>query len=211
MRIRVWLLAGLMVAFLPACFKKMPPASQDRTDALSIVGGNLSTERTESTRLSGGNVSDERSLIRTGTLDLRAKDLNVVKTEVEAMVRGAGGRVDSWSITDDRWLSMRLRIPEARLDEAMDRIATLGRVKSRSLQSSDVTDQVIDLEVRLTNLIALRDRLRSYLERASDLKEILEVEKELARVQTDVEIIQRQLELLKTRMALSELSLTVRK
>ena len=208
MRISAWVLIGLTIAFLPACFYKTPPetlASHHQADART------GADSDGSSRLSGGNVSDERSVIRTGTLDLRAKDLNVVKAEVETMVRDAGGRVDSWSINDDEWLTMRLRIPESRLDEAMDRIATLGRVKSRSLESSDVTDQVIDLEVRLANLIALRDRLRSYLERASDLKEILEVEKELARVQTDVEIIQRQLELLKTRMALSELLLRVRK
>ena len=194
---------GLIVLFSPSC-KKMPPVNYSEYD-----GGIVDTE---SKRLDGGNLTDPvRSVIRSGSLGLKAKDLDFVKKQVEAIVDDTRGRIDSWSTTDDRFLHMQLRIPEPRLDEAMDRIASLGKVTDRSLRSSDVTDQVIDLEARLANLIALRDRLRSYLDKAVDLKEILEVEKELTRVQTEVEILQRKLELLKAQIELSQLSLTVRR
>jgi len=195
---------GLATIVLAGCFRKMAVSPATPADRGSIV------DTEAKPRLSGRNLSDvSRSVIRSGSLGLKAKDLNLVKEEVETIVADTRGRIDAWSITDDRFLSMQLRIPEPKLDDAMDRIALLGKVTNRSLQSSDVTDQVIDLEARLANLIALRDRLRGYLEKAVDLKEILEVEKELARVQTDIEVFQRKLELLRAEIELSQLSLSV--
>lgn len=201
-----------LIALVPTgCFKRMP-ASYEPATTIEPVDYGYNLVDTESRRRDGASIADPaRSVIRTGSLGLKAKDLVFVKKEVETVVADTRGRIDSWSTTDDRFLHMQLRIPEPRLDEAMDRIASLGKVTDRSLRSSDVTDQVIDLEARLANLIALRDRLRSYLDKAVDLKEILEVEKELTRVQTEVEILQRKLDVLKAQIELSQLSLTVRR
>ncbi len=121
------------------------------------------------------------------------------------------GRIDNWSTRDGTWLEMTLRVPEPRLDETMDRLADLGKVVGRSLRSRDVTEEVIDLEARLRNLQALRDRLRSYLGQALNLEEILKVERELARVQTEIESIEGRLKLLKSQVAMSELEVRVRK
>ena len=210
-RIERLVVLGLMALMSTGCYMMKPAAYEPApTDSSVDYDGNIVDS--ERKRVDGGNLTDPvRSVIRSGSLGLKAKDLDFVKKQVEAIVDDTRGRIDSWSTTDDRFLHMQLRIPEPRLDEAMDRIASLGKVTDRSLRSSDVTDQVIDLEARLANLIALRDRLRSYLDKAVDLKEILEVEKELTRVQTEVEILQRKLELLKAQIELSQLSLTVRR
>lgn len=195
---------ALIAVALTGCFYKSPPESAFTSRQDSFVD-------TESKRTSGGNVMDTRSVIRSASLGLKVKDLDLAKESVETIVATNGGRTDAWSLNEDRYLSMRLRIPEPRLEDVMEQIAGLGKVTERSLHSADVTDQVIDLEARLANLVALRDRLRGYLGKTTDLKEILEVEKELARVQTDIEIYQRKLDLLKAQIALSELSLMIRR
>ena len=158
-----------------------------------------------------GSPQVDRAVIRSGSLGLKAKDLAAVKQEVERIVAALDGRVDNWSLQDDDWLSMTVRVPEPQLDAAMDEIGTLGKVTSRSLQSRDVTEQMIDLEVRLRNLKALRDRLRDYLKQASNLKEILEVERELVRVQTQIESIEGKLKVLRSQVAMSALTVTARK
>jgi hypothetical protein len=152
-----------------------------------------------------------RVLIRSGSLDLRARDLGAVQTSIEEIVLRVDGRIQDWSLTDGKWLSMSLRVPEPSLDKTMDEIATLGKVVGRSLRSRDVTEQLIDFETRLKNLRALRDRLRSYLDQATNLEEILAVERELARVQTEIESIEAKLKVLQDQIAMSELDVTVRK
>ena len=152
-----------------------------------------------------------RVMIRSGSLDLHAKDLDATKTAIEEIATDVQGRIEESSSQDGKWLNMTLRVPEARLDETMDRIASLGKVVARSLRSRDVTEELIDLEARLRNLQALRDRLRAYLERASNLEEILAVERELARVQSELESLDAKLKVLKDQIAMSELDIRVRK
>ena len=159
-------------------------------------------------RVSAG---DSRVMIRSGSLSLRVKDVAPLQEQIEAVAHGVGGRVENWSVKDNRWLWMTLRVPEPALDESMDQIAALGNVVGRSLQSRDVTEELVDLETRLTNLRALRERLRAYLGEASDLKEILAVERELARVQTEIETIEAKLKILKDKVTMSTLKVTVRK
>lgn len=152
-----------------------------------------------------------RVLIRSGRLSLRVKAPDALRSSIESVVSDVGGRVQQWSSQDGKWLNMTLRVPEPKLDEAMDRIASLGKVVGRSLQSQDVTDELIDLDARLKNLRALRDRLRSYLDQTKDLKEILEVERELARVQTELDSLEAKLKVLQDRVAMSELVVQVTK
>ncbi len=131
--------------------------------------------------------------------------------DIEHAVTAVGGRVEKWSVQDGDWLYMTLRIPEPRLDEAMDLIADLGKVVRRSLESQDVTEELIDLEARLKNLRTLRDRLRDYLTQAKDLTEILAVERELARVQTELESLEAKLKVLRDQVSMSELRVHVSK
>lgn len=149
-------------------------------------------------------------LIRSGSLDLRAKDLDATKGKIEGIVDDMDGRVQDWSLEDGKWLNMTLRVPEKRLDEAMERVSTLGKVVGRSLRSRDVTEELIDLEARIQNLRALRDRLRSYLEKAAKLEEILAVEKELVRVQTELESLEARMKLLNEQVAMSQLDIHAR-
>lgn len=152
-----------------------------------------------------------RVMIRSGSLDLRVKDVAAAKSRIEEITNEVSGRVDDWSARNDDWLSMTLRVPEAQLEHVMDRIAALGKVTGRSLRSRDVTEQLIDLEARVKNLRSLRDRLRAYLDKASSLEDILAVERELARVQTELESLEAKLKVLRDQIAMSELDVTVTK
>jgi len=46
---------------------------------------------------------------------------------------------------------------------------------------------VIDLDARLANLVAVRDRLQEHLARSTNVSEVIEVERELARLQGDID------------------------
>ena len=183
----------LLITSMGACMAyKKPPPEAPAADAYS---------RSEQGRV----------MIRSGSLSLRVKELDVTKSRIEQIARGVDGRIDDSSTQDGKWLNMTLRVPETKLDETMDQIATLGKVVGRSLRSRDVTEELIDLEARLSNLRALRDRLRIYLEKTSKLEEILAVERELARVQTEIESLEAKLKVLKDQIAMSELDVRATK
>lgn len=86
-----------------------------------------------------------------------------------------------------------------------------GRVVSESTTSEDLTRQIVDTEARLRAQTALRDRLQELLRsRPGRLADLLEVERELARVQGDIDAVQSALAVMRTRVSMSELTLTYR-
>ncbi|MGD9965112.1 MAG: DUF4349 domain-containing protein [Hyphomonadaceae bacterium] len=94
---------------------------------------------------------------------------------------------------------------------AADADAAGGRIVQQSTSSEDLTRQIVDTEARLRAQTALRDRLQQLLRsRPGRLADLLEVERELARVQGEIDAVQSALAVMRTRVAMSELTLTYR-
>lgn len=86
-----------------------------------------------------------------------------------------------------------------------------GRIESENTTSEDLTRQIVDTEARLRAQTALRDRLQDLLRsRPGRLADLLEVERELARVQGEIDAVQSALAVMRTRVSMSELSLSYR-
>lgn len=86
-----------------------------------------------------------------------------------------------------------------------------GRLVSENTTSEDLTRQIVDTEARLRAQTALRDRLQELLRsRPGRLADLLEVERELARVQGEIDAVQSALAVMRTRVSMSELTLTYR-
>lgn len=103
------------------------------------------------------------------------------------------------------WLGTFMAGLETQADEAG------GRIQSQSRNSEDLTRQIVDTEARLGALTTLRGRLQQLLRsRPGRLSDLLEVERELARVQSEIDSIQSNLAVMRTRVAMSELTLSYR-
>lgn len=86
-----------------------------------------------------------------------------------------------------------------------------GRIISENTTSEDLTRQIVDTEARLRAQTALRDRLQDLLRsRPGRLADLLEVERELARVQGEIDAVQSALVVMRTRVSMSELTLSYR-
>jgi hypothetical protein len=106
---------------------------------------------------------------------------------------------------EPQWLSRFMAGLESQADEAG------GRIQSQSRNSEDLTRQIVDTEARLDALSTLRGRLQQLLRsRPGRLSDLLEVERELARVQAEIDSIQSNLTVMRTRVSMSELTLSYR-
>ena len=149
-------------------------------------------------------------LVRRGWLDLTVEAPPATAARAQEITLGFSGLVQTATVSEDE-AKLVLRVPEPRLDEALDQLSTLGEVDSRRLSANDVTEEVIDLEARVASLIGVRDRLRALLERSSGMSEIMSVERELARVQAEIDSIEGRLRHLRSRAVMAELSLSARR
>jgi len=157
-----------------------------------------------------GAAATGRSIIRTGEVRLRVDDYETAHANLTAAVEARGGYVsDSNKQVHDRaegaWTSGRivLRVPAENFAETMTTVENEGRVLESSTSTEDVTDQVVDLQARLENLRAERERLRTLYERANDTEDVLAVERRLSEVQTEIERTEARLQNLQRQVAYS--------
>jgi hypothetical protein len=145
---------------------------------------------------------DSSMLIRTADLTLAVFEVDKNLEAVESTAREAGGYLAAKS---DRQIT--IRIPRERFDDTVKRIEKLGDVLHRNIAAEDVTDQYVDLEMRLKNAIAVRDRLEKLLLQAT-VKDAIEIQKELAKTTEEIERLQGKMKLLRDRISYSTITVT---
>jgi len=84
-----------------------------------------------------------------------------------------------------------------------------GRIATQATATEDLTRNIVDTQAHLRAESALRDRLQQMLQsHPGKLSDLLDVERELARVQGDLDATQSELAVMRTRVDMSELTLS---
>lgn len=200
MRLATLALPLLLVACAaPPSLTAPPDGGAPLAEAVAVRGGRADAVTYERART-------DRILVRTATLALRAEDEEMpgLRDRAAALAESFGGYVAA-----DGPREMTLRIPDPELEAALDGLGALAHEARREIRAADVTDQYTDLEIRLANARALRQRLADLLERAETVEDVLEVERELSRVTTEVERLEGQLRGLQDRVAFATVRLVL--
>lgn len=139
-------------------------------------------------------------LIYTAVLSMAVYQVEPQLDAVEKVARDTGGYLSS---RQDAVIV--IRVPRDRFDDALARIEKLGDVTHRDIRAQDVTDEFVDLQARLKNAYAIRDKLTDLLSRAA-VKDALDIERELGRVTEEIERMEGKLKLLRDQIAFSTIT-----
>jgi len=137
-------------------------------------------------------LTSKPQIARTATLRMMAAEFDSVRSAVERIVADAGGFVGRLELSgergDTRSLRATVRVPSDRLGQVLAALRQLGKVQAESQGADDVTEQVVDLNARLTNARNTERRLTLVLEqRTGKVGDVLQVEREIARVREEIE------------------------
>jgi len=157
----------------------------------------------------GSQAAPERLIARRASITVRVADVSAAIAKVEPIVTGMAGAVAESSRTDGGGAYFMVRVPAARLEETLDRLAALGRARERTVTERDVTDQAFDLDARLRNKVALRDRLRALVTSTASLQDVVALEEQLSRLQADIETLEGQVKRLRSEIEMSTISLAL--
>jgi hypothetical protein len=163
-----------------------------------------------------GQVRADRAIIRTATVSAEVDSFENASDSLRELVESRGGFVATSNREVERrgnetWTRGRLvlRVPSENFSDVYAGARGVGTVESATSDRQDVTDQLVDLNARIENLEAQRDRLRALYENASDTEEVLAVEERLSEVQGEVERLEAKREALRNRVALSTVTVTL--
>ena len=157
-----------------------------------------------------GRVGPAASVIRTGELSVVVENVRAAADEAGRILRAAGGNVEAEERGEsERSTSavLRLRVPPEAFDTTIAALSGLGEERNRRLGNDDVTEQVIDLDSRLSTQRASVERVRALLAEAEDLREVVAIEAELTRRIADLESLEARLTALTGQVDLATISL----
>jgi hypothetical protein len=102
-----------------------------------------------------------------------------------------------------------IKLPPAQVEALIGGLDQAGVVRSISQSAQDVTEQLVDLDVRLSNARKSVENVREFMDRATDLKDLVTLEGELTRRQTELEQLEAQQRNLADRVALSTVTIEI--
>lgn len=155
-----------------------------------------------------GSGGENRLVIKRADIRIDFQGVNQIEPKIIDIVNEKKGFVVSSSINSEYSYEAIIKVPADALTESLNQISNLGDETYRNVMTTDVTDQYHDNEAELKNLISLRDRMRSLLDKAKEVKEILEVEEQLTRVQIRIDKIQGSQNALDDRIVYSTISIS---
>jgi hypothetical protein len=136
-------------------------------------------------------VQPQGLVVRSGDLALRVQDLEAAERSIQKQVRAWGGFVAGSSgqafDSPNARVNLSLRVPEARFSDAMTFLESIGTRLSKSVASSDVTGEVVDLEARQRTMLAQEESYRLMLRRSAKMSETLEIHDRLMRLRSEIE------------------------
>ena|SRR5690606_7466277 len=177
------------------------------TIALLMLLGCSATPEATGYSATAHAIESDRYVIRSASVSLEVKNVDVASDAIVGYVTELGGYVDRNIRSNDESVSISARVPESKLNGFLDALPDYGNVKSKKVSVTDVTEEMVDIDARLTNLRALRERFRKLLDRADKVSDVLEIERELSRIQTEIDAIEGRRTRLMGQISYSEVSI----
>lgn len=120
-----------------------------------------------------------------------------------------GNLINSNLYKEDKYNSgyLTFMIPSKDLDSFLNRLNELGKIKSLTITTTDVSEEYFDISGRLKILESQRELLLSWLEKAKDIKDMLSIRSELQNIETEIEKIKGRMNYIDYHSEFSEITL----
>lgn len=142
-------------------------------------------------------------LVYTAQITIAVFEVNASLGQVEVIGKELGG-----FLAKRNDVSVTIRVPVARFDDAVKRVEKIGDMLHRNVTAEDVTEEFRDLEVRLRSARAVQERLTQLLAKANKVEESVLIEKELDRVSGEIDRVEGRMKFLRDRAAYSTITVT---
>jgi hypothetical protein len=155
-----------------------------------------------------------RAIIKTGSLTVEGDDVSDMRQKAVLAIAGLDGQVSSEDTGSDpdgkvTRANLVLKVPTKSFETAIQRLSDLGKRLQIHQESTDVTEQVVDVASRIESQRASLDRMRALMTKANTIAEIVSVESELTRRESDLEALLAKQKNLSLQTDLATLTLTL--
>jgi hypothetical protein len=171
-------------------------------------------ESQDSAGAAGDANSDARSNRRVEraanmTLSARPREIDRVASEVGSVASQLGGFVVLSSVSSSDGGTIELRVPSARLDDAVQRISRLAHVRNLHRETRDITSSVVSARERLNDARTERKSLLRQLAQATTVNETESIRARLRIVSREIAAARSRLRSVNNRAQFANVGVTL--
>lgn len=152
-------------------------------------------------------------IIKNGSMKFAVTNLETAKVKVDSLLNKYSGFYENErynSYGNHIFYSLLLRIPSAKFDSFVHTIEEgVGKLEAKNINAKDVTEEYVDLNIRLDNNLAYLNQYQEILKKAKSVKEILEVQEKIRMIEEEIESKKGRLNFLEDKVKYSTLSIEI--
>ena len=153
-----------------------------------------------------------KKVIKTGEIKFETKQIESDYKNILKSLYKYDGYIQSENQAKDEYrinYNLVIRVSSSNYDSLLNSLARLGsKLDNKSSNIQDATERFYDLKTRIKNKKSLETRYIELLKKASNVKDILQIENNLNEVRTDIERLQGRFNYLNKQISLSTIHLS---
>lgn len=222
------ILISLLILFLTACSGSEDTDSSldENTETTEEASDSESTAESSQNGLSETPQADadaeaeentdvkDRMMIYEAHIDLETEDYEQFQQNLQERMNSFEAYMVETNIRKTergtRQGHIRIRVPQQNFEPLISGFENISdNIKSRNINSRDVTKSYVDFESRLKAKEEIEARLLSFLEDASATEDLIQISQDLERVQADIESIKGEMNYLENQSDFSTITLSI--
>lgn len=197
---------------------KSPPAIKIAEVAAVSANAELNTEKVkfapspvQETTLAHAEPPNQQQLIKTGNVSIKTSDINRCKKSIDSLVHQFNGyyqreRFNNGTEEDEFRLSV--RVQAAYFDRFLNALESgPDEMVNKEINTEDVSEEYVDLKMRLNNRKLYLKRYQEILSRAAQVKDLMTIEENIRNLQEEIESAEGRLRYLSNQVAYSTLDI----
>lgn len=143
------------------------------------------------------NPTGDRKIIKSAGVTIETTKFDDSLNGILNHIQSLGGYIEASNIEGKRAIypgavqnrnaNLTVRIPKDKFDGFLNNVSNFGNVIMKTISGEDVTSQYFDTEARLKSLQIQEERLLELLKKATELKDVVELEKHLSDIRYQIE------------------------
>jgi hypothetical protein len=159
----------------------------------------------------------DRMVMRTAQLNVEVTDMEQALAHVRQIATRDGGFVSASNThfetvnNQDRTVAdLTIQVRSSSADATLSDLRAMGKVTAESSGSQDVTEEYVDLDSNLRNLQASESAILKLMDKATQIQDVLALQRELTNVRGQIERIQGRKTYLERRSDMATITLSLR-
>ena len=151
----------------------------------------------------------ERKLIKNGDVSFKTKSIVETKKQIQAVLTTYEGYIakeNAFDYSHNPSEELVVRVPAKHFDIFLSKVLEgVAEVDSKHIDIQDVSEEFVDIEARLKNKKQLEAKYQELLAKATNMNDILSIEREISSIREEIESTEGRLRYLSNQVGYSTL------